>query len=163
TGRIELVNNDNRPVSLALDAVTSDRRWKLDIAPRTVALPAGGTVDARLDLTVPADAWADRPVRISLRARAEDSSFVQTATEVAAFGQTATGLTARDDVGLVDPGTPDVVPQALRGGFNRAWEALGGRWLGAADSRRGQGLGDLFDGRAVRGEGLVLRGTRQPA
>jgi hypothetical protein len=53
------------------------------------------------------------------------------------------------------------VPEALKGGFNVAWSALGGRWTGTEDSAVGHGFAELFDGIAVEKSGLQLRGVTE--
>jgi hypothetical protein len=157
-GRVTLRNTGAEAVSVTLDATTSDARWRVAVEPRTLQVPGAGTASAALRLDVPDDAWADRPVRVSVGVR--DSAGA--GSEGGAAAQAGVDVVARRDIDPVQPVAHWEVPDALRGGFNLAWRALGGRWLGKQDDRIGNGLGDIFDGMAVREQGLLLRGRNTP-
>jgi len=154
-GQVTLRNTGTEAVSVTVDATTSDARWRAEIEPKTLRIAAAASVSAALRLAVPDDAWADRPVRVSVRARGARGAG-GAATEI------GIDVVARRDIDAVHPVAHWEAPDALRGGFNLAWRALGGRWLGKEDSRIGMGLGDIFDGMAVRDEGLLLRGDNTP-
>ena len=63
---------------------------------------------------MPADAWADWPTRISVRARSADGVHVEAWAEV----------DAGRDIAPVAPRFGWQIPDALRGGFNAAWSGL---------------------------------------
>jgi len=151
-GRLELRNNGAQATTVMLEAVTSDSRWTVAPEPAELHLAAGATGSTTVRVQAPDDAWADRPVRISVRAQDADGSATEAFAEIA----------VRRDAALVEPVRHWEVPEPLLGGLNVAWQALGGRWTGTEDSKLGQGLGQIFDGMAVRGEGLSLRGGSQP-
>lgn len=157
-GRVTLRNAGPAAAAVTLDVATSDARWAATVEPRTLQIPGASTASATLRLAVPDDAWADRPVRVSVRARGTGD----TKGVAVAGAQAGADVVARRDIDPVQPAAHWEVPDALRGGFNLAWRALGGRWLGKQDDRIGLGLGDIFDGRAVREEGLLLRGKNTP-
>jgi Mg-chelatase subunit ChlD len=161
-GRVTLRNTGTEAVSVTLDATTSDARWRAAVEPQTLRIPGAATASAALRLAVPDDAWADRPVRVSVRARDASGAGGAGGTMGTAM-EAGVDVVARRDIDPVQPVAHWEVPDALRGGFNLAWRALGGRWLGKQDDRIGLGLGDIFDGMAVREEGLLLRGSNTPS
>src|SRR5690606_35590995 len=108
-----------------------------------------------------------RPVRVSVRARDAGGAVGAGAGAGAgiaadAAAEAGVDVVARRDIDPAQPVAHWEVPEALRGGFNLAWRAFGGRWLGKQDDRIGNGLGDIFDGMAVREQGLLLRGRNTP-
>lgn len=151
-GRLELRNGGAEATTVMLEAVTSDARWTAVLEPAELRLGAGESGRASVRVAVPDDAWADRPVRVSVRARDARGATAET------FAEIAVGR----DAALVAPVRHWEVPAALLGGMNVAWQALGGRWTSKEDAQLGQGLGQIFDGMAVRAEGLALRGSQQP-
>ena len=151
-GGLELRNSRTEATTVALEVATSDARWTAIPTPAELRLGPGATGKATVQVSVPDDAWADRPVRISVRARDAHGASAETFAEIA----------VERDAALVSPLRHWEVPDALRGGLNVAWQALGGRWTGQEDAKLGQGLGQIFDGAAVRGEGLSLRSSQQP-
>jgi hypothetical protein len=151
-GRLELRNVGAEASTVVLEAATSDARWTAVPEPTELRLGPGETVSATVPVVVPDDAWADRSVRISVRARGAQGASAETYAEIA----------VERDAALVSPMRHWDVPDALLGGLNTAWQALGGRWTGQEDAKLGQGLGQVFDGAAVRGEGLSLRSSHQP-
>lgn len=152
-GRLELRNGGAEATTVVLEAATSDARWAAVLEPAELHLGAGATGSATVHVAVPDDAWAGRPVRISVRARDAHGASAEAFAEIA----------LDRDAALVGAVRHWEVPDALRGGLNVAWQALGSRWTGKEDGRLGQGLGQVFDGTAVRGEGLSLRSSNQPS
>jgi hypothetical protein len=145
-GRIGLVNPGSAATGLRLHAVTSDARWQVQLEREEVLLAAGASATVGLRVLVPDDAWADHPIQVSVAAYAGRHLRAQAGAVIA-----------------VDTDTPPVqphpywpVPEAMRGGFNLAWSALGGRPRGIADTRAVRNLEELFDGRVARGQGLIL-------
>jgi len=151
TGRLELRNGGAQASTVVLEVVTSDARWTAVPEPTELRLGPGETGRATVRVEVPDDAWADRSVRISVRARDAQGASAETFAEIA----------VERDAALVSPVRHWEVPDALLGGLNAAWQALGGRWTGQEDGKLGPGLGQIFDGMAVRGEGLSLRSSQQ--
>jgi hypothetical protein len=149
SGEFQLANSAAVPVTLGLEAVTSDYRWNIELDAKEMTIPAGGSQAVPLVLHVPADAWADWPVRISARATNEAGAQVESFTHISAGRETP-------PVSAVYGWT---LPGELRGGLNVAWGALGGGWAGKKDTAIGSGFPYLFDGMAVEKQGLQLRGV----
>jgi len=150
-GTLQLNNSGSTPINLELEAASSDYRWSLELEDTAVTIPAGGQHDVPLLLHVPADAWAGRPVRISVKAANVAGAQVETSIDISAGRETPA-------VNAVYGWT---LPEELRGGFNVAWQTLGGRWTGEEDSAVGSGFAYLIDGMAVKKQGLLLRGGTQ--
>ena len=150
-GGLELRNEGSEATTVVLEAATTDARWTAVPEPAELHLVPGQTGKATVRVEVPDDAWADRSVRISVRARDAQGASTETFAEIA----------VERDAALVTPVRHWDVPDALLGGLNAAWRALDGRWTGQEDGKLGQGLGQIFDGTAVRGEGLSLRSGQQ--
>jgi hypothetical protein len=147
-GTLELSNGGGTSINLELEAASSDYRWSLELQDQALTIPAGGQHTVPLLLHVPADAWADWPVRISVKAANEAGAQVETSIDIHAGRETPA-------VNAVYGWT---LPEELRGGFNVAWQALGGRWTGKEDRAIGWGFAYLIDGMAVKKQGLQLRG-----
>lgn len=152
---LELHHRGAAPLTVELDAATSDLRWRAHLERSTVTIPPGGRETVPLTLRVPPDAWADTRVRISARAGDASGSHVVAHAEVTAAGNTAP----------VSPVRAWPLPERLRGGFNAAWKVLGGRRVpdpketsAGSIPKVGDGFDFLFDGMAVRQQGLTLRG-----
>lgn len=146
-GSLRLSNSGDRPLALELEAATSDHRWQARLDHSRVELPAGGSVELPVEILAPADAWADWPTRISVRARSADGVHVEAWAEV----------DADRDIAPVAPRFGWQIPDALRGGFNVAWSGLGSAWHGAqppADK-----LESLRDGLVFAGSRVEFSGT----
>ena len=150
SGELLLSNSGPAPAMVELDSATSDYRWHAELDETEATIPAGGTHTVPITLHVPPDAWADWPVRISVRA----------ATEAGTQKQTHVEMSAAREIPPVNAIHGWTLPEELRGGFNVAWAALGGRWTGEEDSAIGHGFPYLFDGMAVEKQGLQLRGGK---
>jgi len=156
-GTLELTNESSRERSVALEGATSDYRWHVELSAREAVVPAGGSVEIPLTLHVPADAWAERAVRVSLRTLDPDGGQAEVFSEIQA------------DAGA-EPVGPErywPLPESLLGGANVAWQALGGRWVATDEQRErdeikgiGSGYSQLFDGMAVKGRGLIIRSNQ---
>jgi hypothetical protein len=140
-GQLLLENGSERTIDVQLEAASSDYRWQVRLDHLEVTMPAGGRAAVPLEVLVPADAWADRPVRISARAFDRDGAQAETWRD----------MTVDRDVPAVAPRFAWEIPESLRGGFNAAWSALGSRWAGALP--RGINYELLLDG-------LVFGGSR---
>ncbi|MGA9573764.1 MAG: VWA domain-containing protein [Lysobacterales bacterium] len=125
-GNVRLTNNSGKTLQAELEAVTSDYRWTVALDQTSVAMAAGGSVRVPVRVQVPADAWAEWPVRISVRAR--DASGAQT--------ETWKDIGVERDVSPVNPNLVWPIPDALRGGFNIAWTPLGAEWTEGQPANR---------------------------
>ncbi|GMQ88024.1 MAG: hypothetical protein BMS9Abin08_1242 [Gammaproteobacteria bacterium] len=151
-GQLQLVNTGAASAAVELEAVTSDYRWQVELEQSTVTIPPGRQLTVPLTLRVPTDAWADWPVRISVRATSTEGAQAEGFAEVSAGRETP-------PVNAIYGWT---LPEQLRGGFNVAWKAVGGRWTGKKNGAIGSGFAELFDGMAVENKGLQLRGGTKP-
>jgi len=147
-GNLLLHNESDNIQSLQLEAATSDYRWAVNLGESSVSIEAGAEVLVPVVINVPEDAWADWPVRTSIKAVDVDKRQVETYQEVTAGRETP----------LVNPQWGWKLPGELRGGFNVAWSPLGSRLIGNYDSSVGNGFEKIFNGVDVRGQGLILRG-----
>jgi hypothetical protein len=114
-GTLHVTGAPGEALSLALDAATTHPTWTVEPGQTRIEVPAGGTADIPLDIVVARDAWADVPVRITVRLR--DDAGRQTTV--------AADLTPRRDVALVAPEPWWPVPEAMLGGLDVASLALG--------------------------------------
>ncbi len=114
-GTLTLRDTGAQPLTLALDGRTSDDRWGVELGQATVVVPPGGSVDVPISIGVPADAWADMPTRVTLRAVASDGRVITAATEI----------TPGRDAAPVGAEQAWPVPQGLLGGLDAASLALG--------------------------------------
>jgi len=117
-GTLQVTNNGGNTLEAELEAVTSDYRWTVALDQLMLMVPAGETLSVPVSVQVPADAWADRPVRISVRARDASGAQAETWKEIG----------VERDIGPVNPNLVWPIPASLRGGFNIAWLPLGAEW-----------------------------------
>src|SRR5690606_15914796 len=115
-GELVIQSTATAALEVTVDAVTSDYRWDVALEQTTPSVPAGGRVAVPIRVTVPADTWADRNVRISARARDAAGRQVEAWQEISVAREAQS--VART---LHWP-----MPPRLRGGFNAAWAPLGG-------------------------------------
>lgn len=149
-GVVSIANRGPDPLSLAIDTMSSDRRWSAIPEVDTVEVPAGASVDVALDIRVLPDAAADQPVRVSVRAR--DASGAQVTGSV--------DVRADRTIEPVGAWQAWMVPDGLLGGLDVASAALGGVPVAPLDPEReamlhdgvtpsGSGYRGSFDGRPV--------------
>ena len=143
-GMLSLANTGDAPLAVTLDARASDTDWTAELGRRTIDVPAGVSVDVPMTIAVPPDAWADVSTRISaIRASTEDGRVATAATDL---------MPTRDAVPMrAEQAWP--VPDALLGGLDVAWQALGATIVSptfSEDSER-----SLHDGLALDGTGFV--------
>jgi hypothetical protein len=144
-GHIEIVNTGSEATALSLLALTSDARWQVQLERDKVQLAAGETATVDLHVAVPDDAWAGRPVQVSVAAY-QDRHLE---------GQASTMIDVGTEANPVQAHPYWAVPDALRGGFNLAWTALGSQTREIQDTRAVRDLEKLFDGAVAREEGLT--------
>lgn len=150
TGQLRVRNAAAAPVRLALAAEASDYRWQVSLGQGTVEVPPGAETAVPLDVLAPPDAWADRLVRISAMAEAEDGARVETWQEIE-VGR---------DAPRVNPVRAYAVPDALRGGFNAAWRAVGAELHGEYPGSLGSSFEQVHDGITVVGNAAHFRARR---
>ena len=144
-GRIEIVNPGSEAIALDLLALTSDARWQVQLERDEIHLAAGETATVDLHVAVPDDAWAGRPVQVSVAAY-QDRHLK---------GQASTVIDVSTEANPVQAHSYWAVPDALRGGFNLAWAALGSQAREIQDPRAVRNLEQLFDGMVARDQGLT--------
>ncbi len=131
TGQVTITNTGAAAETLQLDAVTSHYAWAASLGQDQVDVAAGATVTVPLDIIIQPDAWADDPVRVTVRARD-------------AVGAQSTGhveITPGAVVAPVDPRQVWSVPIGAAGRARRGRD--GARRTGRSDVRPGQGSAAL--------------------
>ena len=93
-GAVRVTNDLDQPQTLSVDAVTTHPDWSAVLGATAVELPAGGSVDVPVTIVAARDAWADEPVRVTVRLAGADGIQQTTSADV----------TPRRDVPLVAPG-----------------------------------------------------------
>ena len=156
-GRVRLSNPGQESLTVSLEVATSDHRWQAQLEQDDIEISAAGEALIPLLIHVPKDAWADWPVRISVRAYSEQGAQIETFSDFSADAETA----------AVAPFREWSVPPALIGGFNVAWKEMGGiRQAFEAEEKEGDvpGLGryfhQLFDNKSELRKGLLMQGRR---
>ena len=118
SGSVTVHNTGAQADKVELLATTSDHRWSAELEQAEVAIAAGAQIVIPLSVAVPADAWADHPVRVSVRASDAAGRQVEAWSDI--------------DVGRAAPvANAELhwpIPDALRGGFNVAWLPFGAEW-----------------------------------
>jgi Mg-chelatase subunit ChlD len=140
-----LRNEGTLPHDLTLDVVLSHYAWQASLAERTIRVAPGESRTVPLTIRVAADAWADQPVQLSVRARAPDGRQRTVAAE----------LTARRDVAPVAPQRAWPLPDALLGGLDVAASAFGGAPVVIGDGPAGGTEEDLIEEQAVLHDGVT--------
>jgi hypothetical protein len=143
-GKIEINNPGSEAIVLNLRALTSDARWQARLERNDLELAAGETATVDLEVVVPDDAWAGRPVQVSVAAY-QGRHLQREASAVIAVSTESNPVQAHPYW---------AVPDALRGGFNLAWTALGSQFREIQNPRAVLDLEQLFDGMVAREEGL---------
>lgn len=132
-GELRVRNSGTEPLDASLEVTTSDLRWQSLLAQNTVSLQPGESKAIPMEVLVPNDAWADVPVRISIRAMDVSGAQVETYAEIA----------VRRDILPVNPRLHWPLPEQLRGGININWLPFGAEWLSDAPKpARAEGLRD---------------------
>lgn len=133
---LSVTSTSSLPLDLALDAVTSDDAWRVDL-PATVSVSSGAQVEVPVTVHVPAGAWRDIAVRVTVRARASDG----------AQGTASADILPTEDAPPVAPEPWWPLPAQLLGGLDVASLALGAATVN----------GDFNADQAH--DGLVIAGT----
>jgi hypothetical protein len=141
SGQVKITNTANKFLAVNLEAVSSDHRWQVTLGREEINLARNGSTSVPIVVQVPPDAWADRPVRVSIRASNEAQAQIETWSEI--------GVSR-----LIPPVQPNMgwqIPDGLRGGFNAAWVPFGGQWT--EDNPK-------ISNPVVLNDGLVFAGVR---
>ena len=117
-GTLNITNPGAEPLDATIDAAASDFRWQVNVDRSAVVVPPGGQLNVPVEVRAPADAWADVPVRISMRIHDAAGRQVETWQEIA----------VEREIPPVSPYLYFAIPEALRGGFNAVWIPFGGEW-----------------------------------
>lgn len=150
-GRLTLSSNATQPAEVQLVAAASDHRWSMAFVPPRLTLDPGASVEVAVTVRAPADAWGDRPVTLDVAAR----------TGATTLATVTVDLAVNSAVEPVAPALDWTLPDALLGGINVAWDALGGRYAGVQDSAIGSDFEQIIDGQAPVGWGFDTRGTNE--
>jgi hypothetical protein len=113
-GQLTLANEGPATHELTLDIASTHYAWRPSLAQTTVALAAGESTVVPVTVRVTPDAWADQPVQVTVRAADGDAQRT-----------VAVDLVARRDADPVNSDQVWPLPEALLGGLNVAWSALG--------------------------------------
>ena len=154
TGELTVRNTGTSALDLGFDITTSDARWQTELELESASLAPGSSQPVKVTITAPPDVWADKPVRVSARAVADDGRAV----------------TAHADL-AVDRDTPPTnpvhawnIPTALRGGINVARADFGStNTAEPMPTSNPATLDELYDGRAAIGFGPYFKGHRGKA
>jgi len=143
-GRIDLVNEGAEARELVLESLLSDDRWQLEAERAALTLQPGESASVPFTLLVPPNAWSEPAVRVNVRAVTPDGAESSALAEVAGDSERLP----------VNPHHHWSVIPALRGGFNVAAAAIGGRPISSPgiEDRQLEGIsGRLIDGLTAYG------------
>ena len=146
---ITLANEGDGHLDLALDVLTSHYGWSVSLDQAEVSVPAGASIVVPASIEVAPDAWADIPVRMTVRARDAEGAQVTAAADV----------TPDRDVPPVGAHQGWPLPEGLLGGLDVASLAAGGSPSGSVDQA---GEIQLHDGTTRIGLGFVVAATELP-
>ena len=139
TGKIGIVSKASTAVDLSIISYVADERWRATTNISKVHLGPGASATVTLAIQVAPQAWADHPVQVGIGLRDAMGGHVAALT-------TITPELAAPEVSAVQT---DEIPQALAGGLNVAWSALGGQSRDAHP--------ELIDGLLTGGGSLKLK------
>lgn len=127
---VTLVYQGSGQQTVTLDAVTNHPMWQPQLDQMRLVLDAGTPVTVSLTIRVAPDAWADRPVHLTVRAVGDQNGQQTTQTTVVAVCGASP----------VAPVQIWPLPETLLGGLNVAATAMG------STHREDRDEGRLFDG-----------------
>ena len=114
-GKLTLVNGASKPMEASLSATALQPGWQLKL-PEKATVGANETATIPVTLEIPPDAFAARSVRVAVLVKSGALLLASTNVDFA--------------VGIAAPPIGDhlmfALPDELLGGFNAAWNALGG-------------------------------------
>lgn len=148
---LAIANDSTSPLELTLATHVSDDRWTLQATSERVSVPAAGTIEVPLTLTVPPDAWADVPTRLAVGLQDAQGRIASASLDV----------TPDRDAPPVAPFQAWPLPEELLGGLDVASLALGATVV--QPTFNPQSEESLHDGVAVMGAGFNGSISGQPA
>ncbi len=138
-GKIDIVSKASTPVDLNIIPYVADERWHAGVSNSKMHLEPGASATVTMAIRVAPQAWADHPVQVGIGLRDATGGHVAALTTIApALGAPEVNATPFSDV-----------PQALVGGLDVAWSALGGQSRDAHP--------ELIDGLLTGGGSLKLK------
>ena len=137
----KLSNESSEDISVKVDAITNDDKWKPILESNSYKVLAGDSIKVPVKINIKADAWPGSPVTFNLQAR-DDSNRVNSNT---------IQLFAKRFIPAQNPKQYIKIPKELQGTINVASSALGAKMLTKKDRSNG-GLKYLNDGIATIGE-----------
>jgi len=132
---LSLTNQGDSSLMVSLDATSSHHRWLARPTDAETSIAAGESVVVPITVTVPPDAWANQPVRITARATAATSASRTAAAHVV----------AKCGAQPVNPHIVWPLPDEILGGLNAAYLGFGGRPF-IDDNIETRDQGELYDG-----------------
>ncbi len=148
-GTLTVTSTASADETLSLDAVTSHYAWTVHLDQTSVSLAAGATVTVPVTIDVLPDAWADIPVRITIRSL--DSAGAQATA--------STDITPNRTSPPLAPYLAWSVPDALLGGLDVAATALGATPVPSVDATA---EAYLYDGIEHTGSSFITSGAALP-
>lgn len=140
-GELTIENAGDAQLDVALEARTGSAVWEVTLDSDAVAIGAGETVSVPIAVRVAADARADEPVFVAVRAAGDDD--VASAMALVTPDRAAVPVS-------VEPWWP--LPDGMLGGLNAAWTALGAAPV-AVDEAVTASEAPLYDGITTIGTG----------
>lgn len=147
-GTLRLTGAPGADLAVTLDALTTHPQWSVGFDQAQVTVPAGTTVEVPLTIVAARDAWADEPVRVTVRARDAEGRQATTYADV----------TPRRDVALVMPEPWWPLPASMLGGLDVASLVMGASVPADGPSHQEE----LHDGVAMTGIGFSGRMSGDP-
>ena len=146
---LTLTNGGLLSQNIHLDAVTSHYAWSIEIDQPDVKIGRASSIEVPLTILALPDAWADVPVRITVRATNAAGGIVTGFLEI----------TPDRDVAPVNPEQAWSVPDELLGGLDVASLGLGATVVPTVDQIREEAL---HDGVTPAGGGFFTSGVTLP-
>ncbi len=138
-GKVDIVSKTSVPLDLNVIPYVADDRWHASTNTTKIHLEPGANASLTIALQVAPQAWADHPVQVGVGLRDATGGHIAALTTIApALGAPEVNATPFSDI-----------PQALIGGLNVAWSALGGQSRDAHP--------ELIDGLITGGGSLKLK------
>jgi len=140
-GMLSLANGSATAQNLRIEAHVENARWQVRLGQHAIELPAGATATVPITVLIGPDAWDIRPVHVSVAVFAGDRP--------GALATAAAEIVPDADAKLAHPGPVWTLPEAMLGGLNVGWSALGATVPKRRDA--------LIDGLSVPGSSLRLK------
>jgi Mg-chelatase subunit ChlD len=148
---LAITNDSAEDLELTPRSAITDDRWMVELDGDPVSVPGGATSQVPVRVTVPPDAWADVPTRMSVAVTDESGRAASAELDI----------TPDRDLAPVAPAQAWPVPAALLGGLDAASLALGASIVSPTFAPASEEL--LHDGMAVMGSGFIGSIAGRPA